>query len=173
METELRGLRIARAQKIAPGPSPLDIDQNNFAKRESTQPAVITIDAYPDHKYKGQIVEVSPEADRQKATVQIKVKTENSDQYLRPDMNTSVSFHEEPKAPSETTPPATQIVIPQSAVRDNSVFVMLNGPAKPKQVVLNGSGAGGVKASSGLAGGEDIIVNPPGDWKDKDKVRVR
>ena len=151
----------------------LDIDQNNFAKLVPAQPAVITTDAYPDRKYAGRIVAIAPEADRQKATVQIKVKIENPDQFLRPDMNASVSFHEEAKTVGEKSRATTQVVIPQSAVRDNSVFVVLNGRAARRKVVLGGSGSGGVRVSSGLSGGEDVIVNPSVGLKDGERVRGR
>ena len=52
----------------------LDISQNDFAKLHSGQHGTVTTDAFPDRKYDGFIKEISPEANRQKATVQIKVK---------------------------------------------------------------------------------------------------
>jgi HlyD family secretion protein len=57
----------------------LDISQNDFAKLHSGQHGIITTDAFPDLKYAGFIKEISPEANRQKATVQIKVKVEKPD----------------------------------------------------------------------------------------------
>jgi len=72
----------------------LDINQNDFARLRPNQQAVVTTDAYPDRRYFGYIREISPEANRQKATVQIKVKIEKPDQFLRPDMNASVAFQE-------------------------------------------------------------------------------
>jgi HlyD family secretion protein len=70
----------------------LDINQNDFAKLRPKQPAVITTDAYPDRQYRGYICQTSPEANRQKATVEVKVRIEKPDGLLRPDMNASVSF---------------------------------------------------------------------------------
>ncbi len=70
----------------------LDISQNDFAKLHSQQHGSITTDAFPDRKYDGFIKEISPEANRQKATVQIKVKVTKPDDYLRPEMNASVAF---------------------------------------------------------------------------------
>src|SRR5437763_1328967 len=70
----------------------LDISQNDFAKLGPKQRAVITTDAYPDREYKGVIDEISPQANRQKATVQVKVKILNPDSYLRPDENANVRF---------------------------------------------------------------------------------
>ncbi len=70
----------------------LDINQNDFAKLSPTQKGIVTTDAFPDRKYDGIIDEISPEANRQKATVQVKVKILHPDQYLRPEMNASVAF---------------------------------------------------------------------------------
>ncbi len=70
----------------------LDISQNDFAKLHADQRGIVTTDAFPDRKYEGFIKEISPEANRQKATVQMKVKVENPDEYLRPEMNASVAF---------------------------------------------------------------------------------
>ena len=57
----------------------------------------MTTDAFPDRKYDGFIKEISPEANRQKATVQVKVKISKPDDYLRPEMNASVAFAAEEK----------------------------------------------------------------------------
>src|SRR5437870_3559103 len=70
----------------------LDINQNDFAKLGPRQKGVVTTDAFPDRRYDGVIDEVSPEANRQKATVQVKVKILKPDDYLRPEMNASVAF---------------------------------------------------------------------------------
>ena len=70
----------------------LDISQNDFAKLGPQQRASVTTDAYPDRTYAGSIVEVAPEANRQKATVQVKVQILRPDAYLRPEMNASVAF---------------------------------------------------------------------------------
>lgn len=70
----------------------LDINQNDFTRPRPNQPATVTTDAYPDRKYSGLICEISPEANRQKATVQVKVRIEKPDQFLRPDMNALVQF---------------------------------------------------------------------------------
>ena len=52
----------------------LDINQNDFPKLAANQKGIVTTDAYPDRKYQGVIEQVSPEADRAKATVQVKVR---------------------------------------------------------------------------------------------------
>src|SRR5579872_4030453 len=103
----------------------LDISQNDFAKLHAKHRGSITTDAFPDRKYTGFIYEISPEANRQKATVQVKVKVENPDNFLRPEMNASVAFlaDEKPKDGSLAAAPSV-IVVPAAAIRDNNVFVL-------------------------------------------------
>ncbi|HEY6400518.1 MAG TPA: efflux RND transporter periplasmic adaptor subunit [Blastocatellia bacterium] len=155
----------------------LDIAQNDFAKLGARQPAFISTDAYPDRKYQGEINEVSPEANRSKATVQVKVKVLKPDDYLRPEMNASVAFYE-PEKPNEkganqasTAKPL--ITIPSSAVRDGAVFIVVAGKVHRRQVQVSGTSQQGATISNGLIGGEDLIVSPPADLKDGQKVRVK
>ena len=151
----------------------LDINQNDFAKLSATQPGVVTTDAYPDRKYQGVIHEISPEANRQKATVQVKVKVMNPDSYLRPEMNASVAFFSNEK-PSETQAQSkTVVTVPASAIKDNGVFVVVGGKALRRSVKVGGTTAQGVQVTEGLIGGEDLVANPPADLKDGQKVRAK
>jgi HlyD family secretion protein len=155
----------------------IDVNQNDFAKLGPRQKGIVTTDAFPDRKYDGVIDEVSPEANRQKATVQVKVKILHPDQYLRPEMNASVAFVSEAK-PVERGAAAEKpsVVIPASAVRSGSVFVIANGRAVKRTVKTGGTtllagGVQGVRIEDGLNGGEDLIVSPPADLKDGARVK--
>lgn len=150
----------------------LDISQNDFPKLGPHQKGIVTTDAYPDRKYEGFIEQVSPEADRAKATVQVKVKILHPDDYLRPDMNATVAFYND--AQSHPTEESTRIVVvPQGSVKDGSVFVVVNGRARKRAVVSGGASDKGVLIQSGLIGGEDLIVNPPANLKDGERVEVK
>lgn len=150
----------------------LDINQNDFAKLDARQKGIVTTDAFPDRKYDGVIDEISPEANRQKATVQVKVKVLNPDDYLRPEMNASVAFlaREQPRTATGARP---VVVVPSSAVRDSGVFVVAGGRAVRRSVRTGVSAAGGVRVEEGLNGGEDLIVSPPADLKDGAKVKAK
>lgn len=148
----------------------LDINQNDFAKLTPRHRGVISIDAFPDRRYDGVIDEISPEANRQKATVQVKVKVLKPDEYLRPEMNASVAFLGEEKS---SAPARTVVFVPASAVRKDAVFVLFNGKAVRRAVKASGTTSQGIRIEDGLVGGEDLIVNPPAELKDGDKVRRR
>jgi HlyD family secretion protein len=151
----------------------LDISQNDFAKLHMNQKGIVTTDAFPDRKYDGVIAEMSPKADRQKATVQVKVKVLHPDDYLRPEMNASVAFYSNEKAGGTRSESKPMVTVPASAVRDNGVFVVLGGKAVRRSVKVGGTTPQGVQVTDGLIGGEDIVSNPPADLKDGQKVRSK
>jgi HlyD family secretion protein len=152
----------------------LDISQNDFPKLGPKQKGIITTDAYPDRKYEGFIEQVSPEADRAKATVQVKVRVSKPDEYLRPDMNATVQFiSDAPKAVATDGAAKRVVVIPAGALQGDHVFVMLKDRAIKRPVTTAGSSDKGVIVESGLIGGEDLILSPPADLKDGQKVEVK
>ena len=154
----------------------LDINQNDFAKLASRQRGTIRTDAYRDRSYQGFIEEIAPEANRQKATVQVKVKVTNPDGDLRPDMNASVDFLADAptanvNAKSEPAKPA--VYVPAAAVRDGVVFIFLNGQAVRRAIKTGATNSQGVRVEEGLIGGEEVIVNPPAELKDGGKVKIK
>lgn len=149
----------------------LDISQNDFSKIHMGSKAIVTTDAYPDRKYDGQLVEISPVANRQKATVQVKVQILRPDDRLRPDMNASVAFVD-PAAPHQKGTANPLITVPASAVKDQSVFVVSEGKAVRRHVQIAGTAPQGVRISQGLLGGEDLILNAPANLTDGETVRV-
>lgn len=152
----------------------LDINQNDFARLGRDQKGTVTTDAYPDKKYEGIIDEISPEANRQKATVQVKVKVLKPDDLLRPDMNASVAFYnEEKQTPNPAAKAKPVVYVPSAAVRNDAVFVVLSGKAIKRTVRVTGNTSEGLRVEEGLIGGEDIILNPPAELKEGDKVRLK
>ncbi len=152
----------------------LDINQNDFAKLGPEQKGVVTTDAYPDREYEGFIEEIAPEADRQKATVQVKVKIIEPDEYLRPEMNASVAFYREAEERNASAAEAKPVIfVPSGAVRNGAVFLDVDGRAVERQVKTGGITPQGLRIEDGLFGGEDLIVNPPAELEDGDKVTPR
>lgn len=149
----------------------LDISESDFSKIRMGEKAAVTTDAFPGQKYAGQLVEISPIANRQKATVQVKVQILHPDDHLPPDMNASVAFVDL-EAPREQRSHFATITIPASSVRDQSVFVVSEGKATLRHVQISGATHQGVRIAQGLSGGEDLILNPPANLRDGDKVRI-
>ena len=148
----------------------LDIAQADFARLGPTQKAKVTTDAYPDKEYDGVIAQISPEANRQKATVQVKVQVLNPGKYpdvqLRPEMNATVKFLAN-EAPKDAKAPAG-VFVPSTAIRDRDgkkiVFIAFNGKAVAREVHVLGQRSDGALVD-GLVGGESVITTAPGDFE--------
>jgi HlyD family secretion protein len=159
----------------------LDVSQNDFAKVSPKQPCRIVTDAYPDKKYQGVVDLISPEANRQKATVQVRVKVLDPDDLLKPDMNATVSFlgtrNSATTQGSATTIGSVErppIRVPATAVRDGAVFVVENGKAAKRAVaIMKTVGGEDVEVRQGLIGGEDLIISPPESLQDGNRVIVQ
>jgi HlyD family secretion protein len=152
----------------------LDIAQDDFARLGPKQKAVVTTDAYPDRKYDGVIAEISPQANRAKATVQVKVQILKPDSYLRPDMNSTVKFlADETK---HTTSQPQGVFVPTAAIKDRDgkkiVFLAFDGNAMAREVKIQSQRSDGVLVQ-GLNGGEDVITSAPQDLKDGDKIKIK
>ncbi len=152
----------------------LDISQKDFGLVRADQPCWIVTDTYPDHRYDGVVDLISPEANRQKATVEVRVKVLNPDELLKPDMNATVSFLSKGPAASSATQPGAKrgVRIPASAVRDGAVFILEDGRARKRAVTVGPAGQKNeLEIQSGLIGGEELIVSPPPELKDGSPVK--
>ena len=152
----------------------LDIAQDDFSKISSKQKEIVTTDAYPDRKYQGVVAEISPEANRQKATVQVKVQILNPDEYLRPEMNATVKFLANESKSAGAQP--SGVFVPTTAVRDNNgrkiVFLAFNGKALQREVQVLSQRSGGMVVQ-GLNGGENVITAAPANLKDGEKIKIK
>jgi len=151
----------------------LDINQNDFNRVTMGQPCSVVTDAYPDRKYDCRVDEISPEANRQKATVQVKVKFLKPDEYVKPEMNARVTFLSTVPEKKETTD-LKLYAIPRAAIIERegvkSVFVVVDGVVHSKPVSVAREVGGDAFVSAGLTGTESIII---GDMLEQLKVGDR
>jgi len=152
----------------------LDIAQDDFAKLVPKQEGIVTLDAFKDRSYKGEIAEMSPEANRQKATVQVKVQILKPDAYLRPEMNATVQF--KAKEEKSSAPKQAYVFVPTAALRDKDgsrfVLIAFNGKALRREVHVEGQRSGGYLVDS-LVGGENVITTAPPNLQDGQKIRIK
>jgi RND family efflux transporter MFP subunit len=156
----------------------LDIAQADFGRLGPGQKAIVTTDAYPDKEYDGQIAQISPEANRQKATVQVKVQVLNPDKYpevqLRPEMNATVRFLAS-ETPKNTKGPSG-VFVPSTAIRERDgkkvVLIAFNGKAVAREIHVTSQRADGALVD-GLVGGESVITTGPTTLKDGDKIKIK
>jgi HlyD family secretion protein len=155
----------------------LDIAQADFARLGPTQKAKVTTDAYPDKEYDGVIAQISPEANRQKATVQVKVQVQNPGKYpdvqLRPEMNATVKFlaNDVPK----TTKEPSGVFVPSTAIRDRDgkkiVLIAYNGKVVAREIHVQSQRTDGALVE-GLVGMERHPTAPAA-LKDGEKIKIK
>lgn len=156
----------------------LDIAQADFARLGPKQRGIVTTDTYPDKTYDGEIAQISPEANRQKATVQVKVQVLNPNKYpeiqLRPEMNATVKFLAE--APKTKGSQSQGAFVPANALRDHDgkkiVLLAFDGKAHAREVHVLSQRTDGFIVD-GLVGGESVITTAPQDLKDGDSIKLK
>jgi len=154
----------------------LDISQTDFARLKMNQRAEIIPEAFPNLRYTGFIEEIAPEANRAKSTVQIKVKVENPNEQLRPEMNARVNFLAEKPSGSETKAVA-RVLVPKPAVikKDGGsfVFVVKSNRVEQRTVRLGDENGDAYVVLDGLSGAETVAVTGVEKLRDGDRVKVQ
>jgi HlyD family secretion protein len=139
----------------------IDVSQADFARLRMGQPAVIVPEAFAERRYEGRLEEIAPEANRQKATVQVKVKVMNPDSYLRPEMNAKVTFLKEAINIEAVAP--NKLLIPRRAVLDRNgkqvVYLARDGKAVAREVKTGAGNDTMVEVVNGLTAGDSLIVS--------------
>ena len=151
-----------------------DVNEANLSKLAQNQPAEISLDAAPNKVYHGRLRQIVPAADRQKATVRVKIAFLDADDHVLPDLSARVAFTSEPTTGKEAR---ARIVIPKNALATvggkTGVFRIVDGRARFTPVVAGDDVQGQLEVKQGLQGGERLASLGGGvEVKDGDRVRV-
>jgi RND family efflux transporter MFP subunit len=135
------------------------------------------LDALPSKRYPGVVDRIWPTADRQKATIEVRIKLLERDELLRPEMAARVVFREGGAADAPTASGPPSILLPETAFvliggRDGA-FVLERDVARFQPVQLGERKLGRVVVTSGLRPGQRIVANPPPSLQDGDRVLVQ
>ena len=154
----------------------LDISQTDFARLKPNQRAEIIPEAYPNLRFTGFIEEIAPEANRAKSTVQVKVKVENPNEQLRPEMNARVNFLSE-KVASSGNQQVARVLVPKTAVvkADNSshVFVIKGNKVEQRTIRTGEESGDAYVVLDGLSGNETVAIAGVDKLRDGDRVKVQ
>jgi RND family efflux transporter MFP subunit len=152
-----------------------DINESSIGKITPGLQAEVTLDALPGEKLAAEVRKIIPTADRQKATVKVKVRFKEIDPRILPDMNAKATFMQKAEQGAKTE--ASRITIPKSAInqRDGKtiVFVFNNGKAVSQQVTVGNELGDRVEIKQGLAGGEQVIIRGADNLTDGSRVKVK
>lgn len=158
----------------------VDVNEGYVARAHDGMRTEITLDAYPNTRYPGRVRQIVPTADRQKATVLVKVTFDSLDARVLPEMGAKVTFlADQPEAQGgDVAPQASAVVaIPKDSVVEREgravVFVVEEGRAVARGVATRPYGADRVTVTAGLVEGEQVVVRPPADLRDRSRVKVK
>jgi HlyD family secretion protein len=149
-----------------------DVSEINLEKVKAGQPCEITLDAFPEERFPGEVHMVVPTADRSKATVQTKVKFLKKDDRVLPEMSAKVAFLSRPIARDEKPKLA---VNPSAILSKNgrAMVYQLEGDQVQEVPIDKGPPlADLVQVTRGLQAGDKVVLNPPKGLKDGSRVKV-
>jgi RND family efflux transporter MFP subunit len=151
----------------------VDVNEAYIAQVVNAQPARITLDAYPDTSFAGRVRQVVPTADRQKATVLVKVSILDRDPRILPEMGAKVVFDAQN---AQVAAAPRRVFVPQAALVQAgghaSVWVMENGAVRQQAVDVGPARGDRIEVRQGLLGGESLVLTPPAGLKDGSKVKL-
>ena len=148
----------------------VDVNEAYIARIGSDQPARITLDAYPDTGFRGAVRQVVPTADRQKATVLVRIGFNELDPRILPDMGVKVTFLRD--SDDNGAPAARPVsLVPRAVLRQEGdrTFAFVVGPdnvVERRAVTTGGTDGDRVEVLAGLNGGERVVVAPPPELAD-------
>ena len=152
----------------------VDVNESYINRVQDGQRVVATLDAYPDWDIPAAVITTVPAADRQRATVLVRIGFDELDPRMLPDMGIKVAFLEEQQP--QTRAQETRFLIPASAARNQDgqdIVYLIRGDLAERRAVRLGSVVGDqVEVIAGLTAGEQLIVDGPADLADGDRVVV-
>jgi RND family efflux transporter MFP subunit len=161
----------------------VDVNESYIARVENGQQVTATLDAYPDKPFPAKVRTVIPTADRQKATVKVRITIIDLEKYnfILPDMGVKVAFleNEQPAAKDKSKDKGSQAVafIPKGAVRSDSnasfVFLVRDGKVERRAVSLGMDRGTDVAILAGVSPGDSLVVKGPESLHDGEKVEIR
>jgi RND family efflux transporter MFP subunit len=153
----------------------VDVNEAYIGGIRAAQPADVVLDAYPSESFPGHVRQIVPTADRQKATVLVRVAIDSHDPRILPEMGARVVFRELATG-GTAVPSVARVFVPASTVRSEAgadvVYVVTEERAQ-RRVIEAGPVMGGEReVRRGLNGGETLIVEPPAELTAGKRVRV-
>jgi HlyD family secretion protein len=150
----------------------VDVNEAYINRVHPGQRVEAVLDAYPDWRIPAHVITPVPTADRQKATVKVRIALDQRDARILPDMGVKVSFITDQPAAAQST----AIEVPKAAVRRDGeqdiVYVVREQRAERRAVRVASADGDVARIASGLAAGEVVVVNTPEGLADGVRVKL-
>jgi RND family efflux transporter MFP subunit len=151
----------------------VDVNESYIARVVPGQRVEAVLDAYPDWRVPASVRTVIPTADRQKATVKVRISFDKLDPRILPDMGVKVSF----LAGEQAARPTAKALVPREAVRTAEgrpvVFVEKDGVVERRAVALGLEIGADVEITAGLTPGDKVVIGGPAGLHDGQRVKIK
>jgi RND family efflux transporter MFP subunit len=163
----------------------VDVSESYINRVRPNQPVEAVLDAYPDWRIPSHVITTVPSADRQKATVRVRigfdpeVETTSGklDARILPDMGVKVSFFNERTPAVQTAPARPVVMVPKAALRTADgrtvVFIVKDERVERRAVTTGAQDGDQVEVVSGLSAGERVVVEGHDGLADGARVKER
>jgi RND family efflux transporter MFP subunit len=154
----------------------VDVNESYINRVRAGQPVSAVLDAYPEWQIPANVITLVPTADRQKATVLVRIGFQKLDPRILPDMGVKVTFLRE--ADAGEVPVAQSItLVPQAAVQKDgeSTFVLVRRQDTVERRAIKTAGTDGdrLEVVAGLKGGEQVVISPPAELSEGMLIREK
>jgi RND family efflux transporter MFP subunit len=153
----------------------VDVGEAYIARVKPGQEVTAVLDAYPDWRIPCRVRTIIPTADREKATVKVRISFKKLDPRILPDMGVKVTFlGEEPK---QAQMPPSALTVPQNAVRDDAgqkvVYLVKDDHVERRAVKVGNMRGSDTEILAGLTAGDTVVVRGPADLRDGQAIAIK
>jgi RND family efflux transporter MFP subunit len=156
----------------------VDVNEAYIARVKDRQKVTAILDAYPNWEIPSHVRTVIPTADRQKATVKVRISFDKLDPRILPDMGIKVTFlSDEPVKKIDATAPVVAALLPNEAVRDENgkkiVFLVKNDKLERRAVAVGNMQGAQTEILSGIVAGDAVVLKGPANMQDGQAVQIK
>ena len=155
----------------------VDVNESYIARVQQGQRVSATLDAYPDRELPAKVRTVIPTADRQKATVKVRIAFDKLDDTILPDMGVKVAFLSAAPAPGKSTGSEARALVPKSAIRNDGgkqiVYIVRDQKLERRAVSLGAERGSDVEILAGLVPGDKLVVSSADKLHEGQAVEVK
>ncbi len=156
----------------------VDVNESYIARVKDRQKVTAILDAYPDWQIPSHVRTVIPTADRQKATVKVRISFDKLDPRILPDMGIKVTFlSDEPVKKPDASAPVVAALLPKEALHDDGgkkiVFLLKNDKLERRAVAVGNTQGSQTEILSGIVAGDAVVVKGPTNMQDGLAVQIK
>ena len=154
----------------------VDVNESYINRVSAGQPVTAVLDAYPDWQIPAKVIAVVPTADRQKATVLVRIGFNALDPRILPDMGVKVTFLREADAAAPVTAQAMTLV-PKAAVKTENgnsyVYLVQQNTVERRAIKTGGTDGDRIEVTAGLKGGDRVVISPPPELAEGVQITIK